>query len=179
MQQVLATAMEEDLEEAGEELFSIVAETLRSKLINKSIGMALGAISSPRFPALKDHAARHSDLKPADYYKDALRNMSTGTKFKVKHDGQIKSAYVTRLGDDKFQFTSASKNGKTVFTHMEVDSQYFRNKGITLPKGFDEQAPSNRDRRNVEEIGRPLFQGQEGGGYCGLCRNRKSLTRVR
>lgn len=45
-------------------------------------------------------------------------------------------AYVTRLADDEFLFTSASTNGNTIFTHYKVNLQYLKNKGITLPKGF-------------------------------------------
>jgi RHS repeat-associated protein len=135
MQRILATAMEGDLEEAGDELLSMATRTLQARLFNRSVGMALGAIA-PRFPSLKGHAAKHSELRPPDYYKDALKNMATGKKFRVKHDGQMKDVYITRLEGDKFLFTSASKNGKTVFTHMEVTSSYLRNKGITLPKDY-------------------------------------------
>jgi hypothetical protein len=33
-------------------------------------------------------------------------------------------------------FTSATPSGNRIFTHMEVDEQYLRNIGITLPEGF-------------------------------------------
>jgi hypothetical protein len=93
--------------------------------------------NGPKFPNLKDHAKRHSNLHPNSYYNKAVEHAKTGKKFKVRHSGQTKNAYVTRTGKDSFTFTSTSKNGKTIFTHMDdVDTQYLRNKGITLPEGF-------------------------------------------
>ncbi len=90
----------------------------------------------PDFPNLKDHARRHSDLRPNAYYNHAVENVRTGQAFKVRHGGQMKVAHVTRLGPDTFLFTSRSLNGKTIFTHLEVTLQYLKNKGITLPNGF-------------------------------------------
>lgn len=93
--------------------------------------------NGPKFPNLKDHAKRHSNLHPDSYYNKAVEHTKTGKQFKVRHDGQTKYAYVTRTGEDSFTFTSTSKSGKTIFTHMDnVNTQYLRNKGITLPESF-------------------------------------------
>jgi hypothetical protein len=70
------------------------------------------------------------------YYREALKNIETGMRFLVRHDGQNKYAYVTRIGPDKFRFTSTTTNCRTIFTHMIVDGDYLRRKGITLPLDF-------------------------------------------
>jgi hypothetical protein len=45
--------------------------------------------------------------------------------------------FQTRTGPDSFTFTSASRNGSQIFTHIyDVTTQYLRNLGITLPEGF-------------------------------------------
>ena len=66
----------------------------------------------------------------------AIRHMRTGTPFRFRHMGMQKVAYVTRIGPDKFIFTSTNRSGRRIFTHFEVDMQYLRNLGITLPEGF-------------------------------------------
>ncbi len=93
-------------------------------------------IRGPVFDGLKDHAARHSKLHPNAYYNAAVRHLETGTKFTFRHDGQFKNAFITRNGPDNFAFTSASRSGDRILTHMDVDKQYLRNIGIALPKGF-------------------------------------------
>jgi RHS repeat-associated protein len=96
-----------------------------------------GTTARPRFPRLKDHAKRHSNVSASKYRAAAEQHMKTGRKFKVRHEGRNKIVYVTRTGPDSFTFTSTSVSGKTIFTHMEnVDTAYLRNKGITLPHGF-------------------------------------------
>ena len=90
----------------------------------------------PKFANLKDHARRHSNLNPNQYKNQAIGHLKTGKKFKFRHDGQTKNAFVTRTGPDSFMFTSASRSGKRIFTHMPVSRQYLRNIGITLPGGF-------------------------------------------
>ncbi len=90
----------------------------------------------PRFPRLKSHAAKHSNLSPAQYYKDALNNMRSGKRFTVRHEGQNRLNYVNRTGRNSFTFTSTSLNGRTIYTHMTVKGNYLKNIGITLPKSF-------------------------------------------
>jgi RHS repeat-associated protein len=112
----------------------------------KNTGEALGNIlfrkgeakvkGGPDFPNLKDHARRHSNLSPNAYYNRAVKNTETGKKFSFRHDGQQKNAYITRTGPDSYTFTSTSESGNTIFTHMEVNTQYLSNIGITLPVGF-------------------------------------------
>ena len=53
-----------------------------------------------------------------------------------RHEGLFKNAYLTRTGPDSFTFTSTTLTGRRIYTHLEVDSQYLRNIGITLPAGF-------------------------------------------
>lgn len=92
---------------------------------------------TPNFPSLKDHAKRHGGGLDADaYYNQAVAHTQTGRRFLVRHEGQNKFVYLTRTGENSFIFTSTGTNGRTIFTHLEVDSRYLRNKGITLPKGF-------------------------------------------
>jgi hypothetical protein len=98
---------------------------------------AVKKVRGPVFDGLKDHAARHSRTHPNTYYNAAVRHLKTGEKFTFRHDGQFKSAFVTRTGPNSFTFTSASKSGNRIFTHIsEVSAQYLENIGITLPKGF-------------------------------------------
>jgi RHS repeat-associated protein len=98
---------------------------------------AVERVRGPAFDALKDHAGRHSMLHPNAYYNAAVKHLETGTKFTFRHEGQFKNAFITRTGADSFTFTSASRNGDRIFTHIDdVSEQYLRNIGITLPKGF-------------------------------------------
>jgi hypothetical protein len=90
----------------------------------------------PIFSGLRDHARRHSNLSPNAYHRAAAAHLETGTKFRYYHDNQFKNAFITRIGGDLFTYTAATINGRRIFTHMEVDSQYLRNLGITLPAGF-------------------------------------------
>jgi hypothetical protein len=77
-------------------------------------------------------------LTPDQYYDQAVKHMQTGRRSIFYHNGQFKDAFITRTGPDSFTFTSANKNGRQIFTHMDKDvtSDYLRNRGITLPKGF-------------------------------------------
>ncbi|HKY27415.1 MAG TPA: DUF4214 domain-containing protein [Pyrinomonadaceae bacterium] len=89
----------------------------------------------PTFRNLKDHAKRHSELTPFEYYEQARAHMMLHHwKFNFYHDGQSKIAYVTQLGPDWYMFTSVSRNRFNINTHMPVNGQYLRNIGITLPK---------------------------------------------
>jgi len=90
----------------------------------------------PKFPFLKSHAARHSGLDPNAYFNQAVAHTESGSAFNVFYEGERRIAYVTRTGPDSFLFTSTSRNGRTIFTHYEVNGRYLSNKGITLPKGF-------------------------------------------
>jgi hypothetical protein len=87
---------------------------------------------------LKGHARRHSNLHPNAYYNQAVSHMKTGTPFKVRHDGKTKIVYITRIGENRFMFTSTNKSGTVIYTHMwkDVDRNYLKKKGITLPEGF-------------------------------------------
>lgn len=90
-----------------------------------------------RFPFLKDHALRHGEgLSPADYLQDAINNVNAGRRFLVRHNRSQKLVFLKRTGFDEFQFTSTSLNRRTIFTNFKVNSEYLRNKGITLPKDF-------------------------------------------
>jgi hypothetical protein len=63
--------------------------------------------------------------------------MKTGTPFKVRHDGKTKIVYITRIGENRFMFTSTNKSGTVIYTHWDdVTEEYLLNKGITLPKDF-------------------------------------------
>ena len=89
------------------------------------------------FSFLKDHALRHGEgMSYEEYLNHAIANMRNGRAFNVWHNGLPKTAFITRVGEDEFWFTSASRNMRRIMTHMRVDAQYLRNKGITLPKGF-------------------------------------------
>lgn len=91
----------------------------------------------PQFDDLRDHAARHSNLSPNAYYNQAVRHTQTGQRTGFYHNGQFKYAYVTRTGVNSFRFTSGNTSGTRIFTHIDgVSTQYLRNIGITLPKGF-------------------------------------------
>ncbi len=93
--------------------------------------------SKVRFPFLKDHALRHGEgLSPADYLQDAINNVNAGRRFLVRHNRSQKLVFLKRTGFDEFQFTSTSLNRRTIFTNFKVNSEYLRNKGITLPKDF-------------------------------------------
>ncbi len=94
--------------------------------------------NGPEFSDLKDHAKRHNEFGNGDankYYNSAVYHQGT-SKFsvKVRHNGQTKINHITPLGSGKYAFTSTSKNGKRIYTHMQVDLKYLSNKGITLPK---------------------------------------------
>jgi hypothetical protein len=96
--------------------------------------------NAPATGGVKGHAHKHGGVgripsKPPKYYKHALENMRNGTRYRFYHDGQFKFGYVTKIGEGRYVFTSVSKNGKTIFTHMEVSEQYLRNLGITLKGG--------------------------------------------
>jgi len=87
------------------------------------------------FKNLGKHALKHGGgLSRARYLAQALHNIATGTSFAFRHDGASRTAYITRIGADEFRFTSTG--GEYVLTHFNVNSQYLRNIGITLPAGF-------------------------------------------
>ena len=94
----------------------------------------------PEFDLIRDHAARHGPELGASsvnaYFDQAMRHMVTGTRFAFRHDGTQKMAYVTRLGPNKFMFTSTTLSGGRIFTHMVVNENYLARIGITLPGGF-------------------------------------------
>lgn len=62
--------------------------------------------------------------------------MKEGKKFRFYHEGQFKNAYVTRVGEDLYIFTSTNLDGSTIFTHYPVRGESLGNLGITLPTGF-------------------------------------------
>jgi len=96
-------------------------------------------INGPKFGMLKDHAHRHSlpGQSTNSYYNSAVQHTRTGQAFRVRHGGSTKTTYVTRTGNNSFTFTSTSRSGKRIYTHMyNVRKDYLLNKGITLPKGF-------------------------------------------
>ncbi|HXS88161.1 MAG TPA: FG-GAP-like repeat-containing protein [Steroidobacteraceae bacterium] len=125
----------------GASLLAVPTQAAKRKVVS---GLASGAVkrvaripNGPKFGELLDHAARHSTLHPNAYYNAAVRHLQVGTKFTFRHDGLFKNAFITKTGPDSFTFTSATKTGKRIFTHIEgVDAQYLRNLGITLPDGF-------------------------------------------
>ena len=61
--------------------------------------------------------------------------MEVGKSFKFTIDGQPRLAHIVRVGD-MFVFTSTNRSVTRIYTHMLVNEQYLRNKGITLPRGF-------------------------------------------
>ncbi|MGH9874724.1 MAG: RHS repeat-associated core domain-containing protein [Pyrinomonadaceae bacterium] len=88
----------------------------------------------PVFRNLKDHAKRHSELPPWQYYEEAnMHARISQWKMRFYHNGQRKVAHVTQLGEDHYLFTSTSESGRQIFTHMPVTQQYLRNLGITPP----------------------------------------------
>jgi RHS repeat-associated protein len=94
----------------------------------------------PIFSDFRSHYIRHAGklgLKSSRaYYNQAKRHLDVGKRFDVRHDGQQKTVYLTRMGPNAFMFTSASISGSRIFTHMLVEASYLRTKGITLPRGF-------------------------------------------
>jgi hypothetical protein len=57
----------------------------------------------------------------------------------AKGSGETKMAHISKIpGTGKFIFTSTTRSGNRIFTHMPegVDAKYLGNIGITLPKGF-------------------------------------------
>jgi len=104
-------------------------------------GGGFGSGSRPiSFPNLKDHAGRHGEgMKPGEYLQDAINNIERGRAFNVRHGGEQKLCFVTRIGPDRFKFTSTDLDRSRIYTHMiddTITTQYLSNKGITLPKGF-------------------------------------------
>lgn len=94
-------------------------------------------VRGPRFAELEGHAFKHSELHPNAYYNAAVKNTQTGTKYTFRTKGEFRNGFVTRTGPDSFTFTSASRTGDRIFTHIEgVNTQYLRNLGITLKEGF-------------------------------------------
>tara|TARA_R110002072_G_scaffold300787_1_gene478949 strand:- start:6 stop:731 length:726 start_codon:yes stop_codon:yes gene_type:complete len=94
--------------------------------------------NAPETGGLRGHAAKHSDLRPREYYQEAVANMNQGYGVRYHHGGQGKMGYVTRTGPNEFMFTGTSSRGATptIFTHMRVSQRYLSNIGITLPIGL-------------------------------------------
>ena len=108
-------------------------------------------LNDPRFPNARDHWRGHAPngWSLRNYFEHALwhtRKGNYGFRQSFSHGGQKKWAYVTRTGSDSFIFTSTSRDGRTVFTHMilsrdgnTINGQYLRNLGIKVtsyPKNF-------------------------------------------
>jgi len=112
---------------------AVEARVIRAGVAARTVSRLRG----PIFDDLARHAASHSLAHPSAYYNAAVRHLETGARFTFRHDGQFKNAFITRTGPDSFTFTSASKSGNRIFTHIDdVSTQYLRNIGITLPNGF-------------------------------------------
>ena len=89
----------------------------------------------PVFDTLKDHAKRHSQLPPWEYYREAKMHMDIHQyKFNFYHNNQFKTAFVTKIGPDVYLFTSTTPNRTRIFTHYAMSEQGLNNLGITLPK---------------------------------------------
>lgn len=98
------------------------------------VGRAVVTVKNgPKFANLRDHARRHSNLSVAAYYKNAIQNMNVGRPFKFRHNGMTKRGFVTRIGSDRFRFTSTTLSGNRIFTHMELSRRNLQAIGITLP----------------------------------------------
>jgi hypothetical protein len=87
--------------------------------------------------ALKGHAGKHGGEgilppKAQAYYDQAVKNMNFGAKFDYTHGGQIKTAYITKVGEDEYLFTGCSRNSKRIFTHYVMKEEQFKRIGITL-----------------------------------------------
>jgi hypothetical protein len=87
--------------------------------------------------ALKGHAGKHGGdgilpPKAQAFYDQAVKNMNFGAKFEYTHKGQIKTAYITKVGEDEYLFTGCSRNSKRIFTHYAMKEEQFRKIGITL-----------------------------------------------
>ena len=97
--------------------------------------------NGPKFGLLKNHAQRHglAGQTTNQYYNAAVRHTQTGQRFTVRHNGTTKVVYLTRTGSNNFTFTSTSRGGGRIYTHMyghQVNSRYLSNLGIRLPRGF-------------------------------------------
>jgi RHS repeat-associated protein len=94
--------------------------------------------NGPEFSDLKDHAKRHSEFGGGDatkYYNSAVEHLGTAQhKIKVTHDGKTKYNHISSMGNGNYKFTSSNKSGSRIYTHMKVNAQYLKNKGITLPE---------------------------------------------
>jgi RHS repeat-associated protein len=92
-----------------------------------------------RFGALRDHFRRHGEMlgvRSAGQYRDqAVHHLETGTEFRVRYAGETRLVHVTRFATG-FMFTSSNLAETRIYTHMAVNANYLRNKGITLPEGF-------------------------------------------
>jgi hypothetical protein len=91
--------------------------------------------NAPETGGLKGHAQKHGGEEgvprhPQAYYDQAVDNMNHGRKVPYTHGGQVKTGYVTKIGDDQYLFTGTSKNNQTIFTHMSVQGKYLGNLGI-------------------------------------------------
>jgi len=99
--------------------------------------MAAGIKPKPKFKNFKYHANKHGNGNAQSYYNSAINNIGSGRPFKFKHNGQNKVCFVTRTGSNNFTITSTNTSGSAINTHFtNATTQYLRNLGITLPKGF-------------------------------------------
>jgi hypothetical protein len=92
-----------------------------------------------RFPNLRDHSRRHEignrTLTRGQYLQSAVRHTQRHhgrytINYHVNGHNFQRVNYVSRVGPDSFIFTSTSPNGRTIFTHMQVNGNYIRNQGI-------------------------------------------------
>jgi RHS repeat-associated protein len=110
----------------------------------KGLGITKAAAKETRFEFafLNAHVEKHAVLEygisEMEYLANALENVARGKSFNFRHGGLNKVGFVQRLGKDSFWFTSTYRNGNkvTILTHIKVNTQYLRNIGITLPRGF-------------------------------------------
>jgi hypothetical protein len=78
-------------------------------------------------------------MKSGEYFQDALNNVARGRAFSTRYEGEQRLCFVTRTGPDQFKFTATNLDRTTIYTHMfdeSITTQFLKNKGITLPKGF-------------------------------------------
>ena len=95
------------------------------------------------FGLFRDHATRHgkaAGMTPKQYRKSAEQHIGgcAQRSVKVRHDGKTKLAHITKIGKDKYIFSSSNLSRTRIFTHMPegVSLQYLRNSGITLPRSM-------------------------------------------
>lgn len=96
------------------------------------------------FRDFKDHADRHggdAGMNRDQYRASAEAHVSPGGsqwKGRFRHNGQTKMGHISKMGPNKYIFSSTTLSGRRIMTHMPegVTMRYIRGNGITLPKGF-------------------------------------------